>query len=239
MRPLIGVTTSELRPSGLATLRRQGEPDHPEMALGMTYLQRDRARRRGAGRAAAVRVGPRVADRPPRRRLPLRRPGPGPRGLRRRATATRSSGRPSRRWTPSSSRSRARRSSAGCRCWASAAARRRSTSPAAARCTSTSPGHRQSEPGCQVSHEVEVLRRHAPRRADRRRARSPSTPSTTRPSTASAAACGRRARRRRHRRGDRGPGLRARRPVARRDARRRAPVRGARERRRARPRIAA
>ena len=39
MRPLIGVTTSELRPSGLATLRRQGEPDHPEMALGMTYLQ--------------------------------------------------------------------------------------------------------------------------------------------------------------------------------------------------------
>jgi putative glutamine amidotransferase len=39
MRPLIGVTTSELRPSGVATLRRQGEPDHPEMALGMTYLQ--------------------------------------------------------------------------------------------------------------------------------------------------------------------------------------------------------
>src|SRR3954465_13911502 len=39
MRPLIGVTTSELRPSGLATLRRHGEPDHPEMALGMTYLQ--------------------------------------------------------------------------------------------------------------------------------------------------------------------------------------------------------
>ena len=39
MRPLIGVTTSELRPSGLSTLRRQGEPPHPEMALGMTYLQ--------------------------------------------------------------------------------------------------------------------------------------------------------------------------------------------------------
>src|SRR5215210_3927435 len=39
MRPLIGVTTSELRPSGAGTLRRQGEPDHPEMALGMTYLQ--------------------------------------------------------------------------------------------------------------------------------------------------------------------------------------------------------
>src|SRR5829696_7891963 len=39
MRPLIGVTTSEMRPSGLSTLRRQGEPPHPEMALGMTYLQ--------------------------------------------------------------------------------------------------------------------------------------------------------------------------------------------------------
>jgi putative glutamine amidotransferase len=39
MKPLIGVTTSELRPSGLATLTRHGEPDHPEMALGMTYLQ--------------------------------------------------------------------------------------------------------------------------------------------------------------------------------------------------------
>src|SRR5688500_8127654 len=40
MRPLIGVTTSELRPSGAGTLRRQGEPPHPEMALGMTYLQK-------------------------------------------------------------------------------------------------------------------------------------------------------------------------------------------------------
>ncbi len=39
MRPLIGVTTSELRPSGASTLRRQGEPPHPEMALGMTYLK--------------------------------------------------------------------------------------------------------------------------------------------------------------------------------------------------------
>src|SRR3954452_21464195 len=39
MRPLIGVTTSELRPSHLATTRRQGEPAHPEMALGMTYLR--------------------------------------------------------------------------------------------------------------------------------------------------------------------------------------------------------
>jgi putative glutamine amidotransferase len=38
MPPLIGVTTSELRPSGATTLRRQGEPPHSEMALGMTYL---------------------------------------------------------------------------------------------------------------------------------------------------------------------------------------------------------
>jgi putative glutamine amidotransferase len=39
MRPLIGVTTSELRRGELATLRRDGEPPHPEMALGMTYLR--------------------------------------------------------------------------------------------------------------------------------------------------------------------------------------------------------
>jgi putative glutamine amidotransferase len=39
MRPLIGVTTSELRPSGAGTLRRHGEPAHPEMALGMTYMR--------------------------------------------------------------------------------------------------------------------------------------------------------------------------------------------------------
>ena len=39
MRPLIGVTTSELRSSSAGTLRRHGEPPHPEMALGMTYLR--------------------------------------------------------------------------------------------------------------------------------------------------------------------------------------------------------
>ena len=39
MKPLIGVTTSELRPSGAGTLRRHGAPPHPEMALGMTYLR--------------------------------------------------------------------------------------------------------------------------------------------------------------------------------------------------------
>jgi putative glutamine amidotransferase len=39
MKPLIGVTTSELRPSNAGTLRRHGEPPHYEMALGMTYLR--------------------------------------------------------------------------------------------------------------------------------------------------------------------------------------------------------
>jgi putative glutamine amidotransferase len=39
MRPLIGVTTSELRPSSAGTLLRHGEPPHAEMALGMTYLR--------------------------------------------------------------------------------------------------------------------------------------------------------------------------------------------------------
>lgn len=43
MRPLIGVTTSELRPSAMATTRlhepAHPEPPHPEMALGMTYLR--------------------------------------------------------------------------------------------------------------------------------------------------------------------------------------------------------
>ena len=39
MRPLIGVTTSEIRRGELGTLRRHGEPSHPEMALGMTYLR--------------------------------------------------------------------------------------------------------------------------------------------------------------------------------------------------------
>jgi putative glutamine amidotransferase len=39
MRPLIGVTTSELRPSTASTLRRHGEPRQAEMALGMPYLR--------------------------------------------------------------------------------------------------------------------------------------------------------------------------------------------------------
>jgi putative glutamine amidotransferase len=39
MKPMIGVTTSELRPGELSTLRRHGEPPHAEMALGITYVR--------------------------------------------------------------------------------------------------------------------------------------------------------------------------------------------------------
>jgi putative glutamine amidotransferase len=39
MRPLIGVTTSEVRRGELATLRRHGEPPQCEMALGLTYTR--------------------------------------------------------------------------------------------------------------------------------------------------------------------------------------------------------
>jgi putative glutamine amidotransferase len=39
MRPLIGVTTSELRPGTLATLQRDGAPPHSEAMLGTTYLR--------------------------------------------------------------------------------------------------------------------------------------------------------------------------------------------------------
>lgn len=39
VKPLVGVTTSELRPGELSTLRRHGEPPNPEMALGMPYVR--------------------------------------------------------------------------------------------------------------------------------------------------------------------------------------------------------
>ena len=39
VKPLIGITTSELRPGQLSTLQRHGEPPNPEMALGMTYVR--------------------------------------------------------------------------------------------------------------------------------------------------------------------------------------------------------
>jgi putative glutamine amidotransferase len=39
VKPLVGITTSELRPGELSTLQRHGEPPNPEMALGMTYVR--------------------------------------------------------------------------------------------------------------------------------------------------------------------------------------------------------
>jgi putative glutamine amidotransferase len=39
VKPIIGITTSELRPGQLSTLQRHGEPPNPEMALGMTYVR--------------------------------------------------------------------------------------------------------------------------------------------------------------------------------------------------------
>ena len=83
------------------------------------------------------------AGRPAGGHLPVRRPGPRPGGLRRRAgTAT------SGRRSPTLDAfelavARARRRAPGCRSSASAAAARRSTSRAAARCTSTCPRHRR------------------------------------------------------------------------------------------------
>ena len=38
-RPLIGVTTSEIRPAPSARPVRQGDPPQTEMALGMPYLR--------------------------------------------------------------------------------------------------------------------------------------------------------------------------------------------------------
>lgn len=63
VKPLIGITTSELRPGQLSTLRRHGEPPHPEMALGMTYVRAVEA----AGGIPVV--APPVSDRDARRLL--------------------------------------------------------------------------------------------------------------------------------------------------------------------------
>ena len=63
MKPLIGITTSELRPGELRTLQRHGEPPNAEMALGMTYVRAIEA----AG--AIPVVVPPVSDRDARRLL--------------------------------------------------------------------------------------------------------------------------------------------------------------------------
>src|SRR4051794_16880066 len=156
MRPLIGVTTSELRPSGLATLRRQGEPDHPEMALGMTYLQ---AVERAGG--VPVVLPPCVSD------LET---------LLERLDGICLSGGPD--LDPGAYGARTRQEELGPTepsldafeiALARAALERgmpllgicRGSQALNVACGGTLhqhvPGHRQSEPGCQVAHEVEVL----------------------------------------------------------------------------------
>jgi putative glutamine amidotransferase len=158
MRPLIGVTTSELRPSGLSTLRRQGEPDHPEMALGMTYLQ-------AVERAGAVPVvlPPCVSDLE---------------SLIARLDGVCLSGGPD--LDPEAYGARDRHAELGPTepsldafelALARAAIERgmpllgicRGAQALNVACGGTLhqhlPGHRQSEPGCQVTHEVEVLPR--------------------------------------------------------------------------------
>src|SRR5215213_5952876 len=157
MRPLIGVTTSELRPSGLSTLRRQGEPDHPEMALGMTYLQ-------AIERAGAVPVvlPPCVSDLE---------------ALIARLDGVCLSGGPD--LDPEAYGARERHEELGptepsldafeLELARAALARRmpllgicRGSQALNVACGGTLhqhlPGHRQSEPGCRASHEVEVLR---------------------------------------------------------------------------------
>ena len=90
-RPLIGVTTSEVRDIDKPT--EQGEPPQREMTLGLHYLK---AVERAGG--LPVVLPPLDADaidaaaRPPRRRLPVRRPGHPP-GRLRGASRTRSSAR--------------------------------------------------------------------------------------------------------------------------------------------------
>ena len=85
-RPLIGVTTSEVRAAERVTPLPEGEPRGKEMALGLPYLRGARGGGRAAGGdAAARRTGDRAAARPPRRDLPLRRARPRPADLRRRA----------------------------------------------------------------------------------------------------------------------------------------------------------
>ena len=188
MRPLIGVTTSEVRRGDLATLRRHGEPPQHEMALGLTYMRAIEL----AGGVPVV-LPPLEPARSstlldaPRRRLPLRRPGPRPRRLRR-ARATRRSARPSRRSTASSSSWRAPPTRAGCRCSASAAAPRRSTSRAAARCTSTSTATARASWRRLPTHAVRIAPRSRAAPAARRPRGARSTPSTIRPSTRSATA---------------------------------------------------
>ena len=178
-RPLIGVTTSEMRLPRHTNPLPEGDPPQAEMALGIVYA---RAVERAGG--LPVVLPPldlerdRPAGRPPVGRLPVGRAGPRPGGLRRRpAPAT--SAPSSRRSTRSRSRSPATPTRSASRCSASAAAARRSTSRAAARCTSTCPTSRTARsttarprPGRETTHSVRDRAGLAAGRDRRRRASS-------------------------------------------------------------------
>ena len=74
MRPLIGITTSELRPGTLATLGRAGLPPHHELMLGTTYPKAIDAAGAIPVVLAPVALEPARARRAPRRDLPGGRP---------------------------------------------------------------------------------------------------------------------------------------------------------------------
>ena len=167
-RPLIGVTTSEVRraearPSRCPRATRRS----PRWRSAWCTCARSSAPAacRSCCRRSAARRGRRRCVDAARRRLPVRRPGPGPGRLRRRrahphlgpveprARRLRARGRP-----PAPTRAASRSS-------ASAAAARRSTSRAAARCTST----------CRTSPTARSTTAR-PRPGGRRRTRCGSTP---------------------------------------------------------------
>ena len=187
MQPLIGVTTSEMRRGDLATLRRHGEPPHPEMALGP-----DRTCGRSSRPAALPVVLPplddracRGAARPPRRRLPVRRPRPRPGRLRRPRPPRASSGRRSRRSTRFELALARAADAAGmpllgvCRGAQTLNVARGGT------LHQHVDGHRQTELGDRAAHAVRIAPRSRLAALGRRPA-ARSTPSTTRRSTRSA-----------------------------------------------------
>ena len=188
--PLIGVTTSEVRRGELATLRRHGEPPHHEMALGLTYM---RAIERAGGLPVVLPPlhdgSRRAVARPPRRHLPVRRPGPRPRRLRRARRATSELGPTEPPSTASSSRWRAPADAAGlpllgvCRGAQALNVARGGTLHQHVE------GHRQSELATEPMHAVRDRAALAASAAPARPARRwTSTPSTTRRSTSSATA---------------------------------------------------
>ena len=82
-RPLIGISTSEVRVAPRLPHTPQADPPRPEMALGLSLLARDRRRRWRAGRPATGRHRwHRAAAESARWRVPVRRARPRSRGLR-------------------------------------------------------------------------------------------------------------------------------------------------------------